>query len=79
LPHRRTQTFSYYTGLSTFYIKEKGKKARTNKIKQILYNNKYNTDVRKINRTINEKEHKKGNKNKDGQNAHMLGTYKFNY
>jgi len=49
--------------LSTYYIKEKGKKARNNKRKQILYNSKYHTGVvRKLIEQIMEKNTKKERK-----------------
>ena len=49
--------------LSTYYINEKGKKTRNNKIKQILYNSKYHIDiVRKMNQTNNGKNTRKERK-----------------
>ena len=50
--------------------RKKGNKNET--IKEILYNNKYDTEVvRKISRTNNEQEQNGGKKNEDGQNLYM--------
>jgi hypothetical protein len=52
----------------------KGNKRKENeKIKQILYNNNYDTEVvRKTSLTNNEQGKKGRKKNKDGQNSHMF-------
>jgi hypothetical protein len=43
------------------------------KLKQILYNNKYDTAIlNKVNRTNDEQKHKKGKTQQDRLNLHML-------
>jgi hypothetical protein len=57
----------------------KRKRKENDTIKEILYNNKYDTAVlNKISRTNNEGERKTGRTNKDGRTSRMLEHKKVN-